>query len=230
MKTVCIVQARMGSTRLPGKCNMLIKGKPMVWHVLDRARQSSYIDQVALAIPEEENSDPLIEVANDLNIPVYVIPGNSNDLLYRHVKVASYCEADIIIRVPSDNPCVQPKEIDRIIEFYHEDKFDYQLVTNLDRNVNGNGYPGGLGAEVYSRAYLEWLNRNMVSPSFREHPHRWAFERYEVRTLLCPAEFCRPHLKLGVDTLEEFKFINKIHEALKPNFKAINIINYLEGG
>lgn len=229
MRTVAIVQARMGSTRLPGKSAMLLRGKPMVWHVLNRVKQACR--SVALAIPVEPNSGPLVEAADSLDIPVIVVGGNPNDLVHRYSVAARALAADTVIRVPADNPCVDPDEIKRIIAFHRADPPYWKyLTTNLDR-VLGNGYPGGLGAEVYDARLLRWLENEITDTRYREHPHLWAFENARVITCKCPEEIRRPDLRFDVNTQEDFDFISDIYDALypmNPNFRAADVIRYCE--
>src|SRR3990167_4586482 len=148
MKIVAIVQARLGSTRLPRKSLLPLQGKSLTWHVLNRVLQST-VDDVVLAIPEEQDSRLLKNIARSLHVPCFVMDGDPSDLLHRYRSAALNYDADVIVRVPADNPCVDPDEIDRIVGFYlaHHKVFlfDY-LFSNLDQNIENNGYPGGLGA------------------------------------------------------------------------------------
>lgn len=227
MITAAIVQARMGSTRLPGKSAMLLAGKPLLWHVLDRVKKST-VDFVALAVPKEKDTAALIEIAEDSQVPIFIVDGDPNDLLFRYSEVADCLTADPVVRIPADNPCVDPDEINRIITFYLQNVPSRCLFSNLDRNIAGNGYPGGLGAEVYSRDFLEWLNQNVKDPRLREHPHLWAFEKQKVRTCPCPVEFARPDLRFDVNTQEDFDFIRGIYEALGSDCRIKGIIEWLD--
>lgn len=232
MSLVAIVQARMCSTRLPGKSAKLLCGKPVVWHVVNRVKQAE-VDEVVLAVPQEPISFPWAEVVRDLNVPVIRTGGDPNDLLYRYAYTAKAYDAENIVRIPADNPCVDPDEINRIIQTF----YDYHpgwdwLTSNLDRNIGGNNYPGGLGAEVYERSFLEWMEEDLHDPQLREHPHKWAFWRDRVVTCPCPKEIASPDLKLSIDTQEDFNFIEDIYKALYPMkeiFKARDILEYLEG-
>ena len=231
MSTIAIIQARMGSSRLPGKSAMLLCGKPVVWHVVNRVKQAE-VDEVVLAVPQEPISFPWAEVVRDLNVPVVVVGGDPNDLLYRYVYTAKAYDAKNIVRIPGDNPCVDPDEINRIIQtFYNCSPGGDWLTSNLDRNINGNNYPGGLGAEVYERSFLEWMEEDLHDPQHREHPHKWAFEKDRVITCPCPKEIARPDLRFDVNTLEDFIYIEGIYQALystNSNFKIRDILNYLK--
>ncbi len=231
MRTVAIVQSRLGSVRLPGKSAMLLAGKPMIYHVLNRVKQAWNF--TVLAIPVEPNSAPLVEAADSLQIPTIVVGGNPNDLARRYAVAARTMGADIVVRVPGDNPCVDPDEICRAIAHFKKDPPRWNwLTSNLDQNLQCNGYPGGLGAEVYDARYLKWLDNKIEDPHYREHPHRWPIETDRVNTFFCPEEIRRPELKFSVDTQADFDFIAGIYDALyptKPNFRIRDILAYLEG-
>lgn len=210
---------------------MLLEGKPLIWHVLNRVRQAKCIDSTVLAIPQENYQQLLIDVASELGIDCLTIKGDVNDLLFRYQTAAKYSNADVIVRVPGDNPCVDPDEIDRIVLFQSQQSGGQWLCTNLDRNVLGDSYPGGLGAEVYDAWFLHWLHTNVDYPMLREHPHLWAYANGRIRTIPCPKEFARPELHFDVNTQADFDFIRDIYAALyptNPNFRSRDIIQYLD--
>jgi spore coat polysaccharide biosynthesis protein SpsF len=166
-------------------------------------------------------------------IPILMVPGDPNDLVHRYQQTAKTFEIDTIVRIPADNPCIDPAEIDRLISFYRElDKPTGQwLTTNLDQNVLGNGYPGGLGAEIYDSWFMHWLDRNVTDPELREHPHKWAMKEGRVRTIEAPAAIRRPDLRFDVNTEEDLEYIRGIYAALyptNPDFTAKDIIDHLE--
>jgi len=223
MNIVAIVQARMGSTRLPGKSALRNQGNPMIWHLLRRVRQAKLINKVVLAIPNEPNIGPLLESADNLNINVDIWFGNPNDLIGRYVRAADRAAADLIVRVPGDNPCVDPDEIDRIIRLHLNSDWKY-VSSNLDQNILANGYPGGLGAEVWNRSFLEWLDKTVTFPMLREHPHLSAYANNVVITCDCPAEFAYPHLRFDVNTLEDFQRIENIYSTAPRNFRSKDLV------
>jgi spore coat polysaccharide biosynthesis protein SpsF len=217
-----IIQARMGSTRLPGKSAMMLAGRPLLWHVLRRVMQASLVGAIVLAIPKETQSQILVDIATSLNVPTAIVDGDPNDLLLRYSLVAQYVDAETVVRIPADNPCVDPDEIDRIIV---RSKLAYwnQMTSNLDRDFCMNGYPGGLGAEVYSRKYIDWLNENVDLPRHREHPHVAAIRNGQVLTIQFPYEK-RPDLRFDVNTLEDFKYIENIYQTLGTDFRTKDLL------
>ena len=228
MNIVAIIQARLGSTRLPNKVVFDLCGKPVLHHVISRVKQA--VEHVAVAYPTKDRR-VLEDIVLDAGAFAFSYCGDENDLIDRYSLCAKYFEADVVIRVPGDNPCVDPDEIRRIINAYLEYK-PFDLTSNLDQNILENGYPGGLGAEVYTAWFLNWMNKNVKHSMLREHPHLWAYAHESVRTIPAPVEIRRPHLRFDVNTKEDFEYISDIYGALypkNPKFQAKDILNYLDG-
>ena len=232
MRTVAIVQIRMGSTRLPKKNGPDFKlcGKPLTWHVLDRIKRSCCKDIIA-AIPYEKDKDELLDAIGG-SVATIVIPGNPADVVRRYFMVGAQVGADIVIRIPGDNPCIDPDEIDRMIATYNEDPSRWNwLTTNLDRNVLGNGYPGGLGCEIYDFRFIKWMHEHLTDKRHREHPHLWSFEQQRIRTIQAPETIRRPELDFSVNTYADFEFIERIYKGLYPgnhHFTASDAIAWLD--
>ena len=231
--TAAIIQARMGSTRLPGKSVMDISGKPMVWHVIERVKRAKSLDGVIVALPDEPEIAKILDAIVECGVSIAIVPGDPNDLLSRYVNTAHMFGIGTVVRVPGDNPCIDPDEIDRIVGHYHQLKkpVGQWLTSNLDRNIFNNGYPGGLGAEVYDAWFLHWLHTNVADIELREHPHRWAFDKNRIRTIECPPAFRRPDLRFDVNTQEDLEYIRSIYNGVyeqKPDFHAADIIEYLD--
>ena len=225
---VAIIQARMSSTRLPGKSMMDICGRPMAEHVIRRACQAKLIDNVVLAVPVEAGCGDLHEVAARQNVWYFSYYGPKDDLVGRYQQAAEHFSASDIIRIPADNPCVDPDEIDRIILKYEQEAkpIGQWLYTNLDRDVCGNGYPGGLGAEVYNAWFMQWLYANVPNDEEREHPHKWAFNNDRVRTVDAPPHLQAPHLRFDVNTQEDLAYVRKIYDKLGEGFRAKELIEF----
>lgn len=225
-RVVAIIQARMGSKRLPGKSMADIAGRPLLWHVLDRVTRSRQSDEVVLATTRKKEDDVLVDLAKKFKVSVF--RGSENDLVGRYYQAARKFKADIVVRIPADNACLEPAEIDRIIE-YHKNS-DNDFSSNI-QNIDGNGYPDGLGAEVFSFNTLEKLWQITTEPRHREHVSNYIYEnrdKFIVGTILCPAEFRRPDIKLDVNTEEELKFIRALYEYLYPKNKHFHITDIIE--
>ena len=228
-KVVAIIQARMGSKRLPGKSMVDLAGKPLIWHVLTRVKRCKKIDEIVLATTTREEDDVLADIARECRVSIF--RGSENDLVDRYYQAAKKFKADIVVRICADNPCLEPEEIDRIIEYHKKGESDFS--SNV-YSIDESGYPDGLGAEVLNFDTLEELWRITKEPRHREHVHSYFYDspdKYVIGTIPCPKEFRRPELKLDVNNEEELRFIRAIYEYLYPkkrDFHITDIINWYD--
>jgi len=232
---VLIIQARVGSTRLPGKSMMDLAGEPLVGRILERVLRCQNIDSLVLAIPKSIENDPLAELAIQYGVCLY--RGSENDLVDRYYQAARLFDATIVGRFPADNPIPEPNEIDRIIE-YHKAS-NYAFSSNLSEVFN-NKYPDGVGAEMIDFSALETVWKECKDLEKREHVHLSFFDynnqkqvdsRFSVGTIDCPESFRRPEIVLDVNTQEQYEFIRQIYEDLydtKPNFHITDVVNWYD--
>ena len=115
-RVVLIIPARVGSTRLPGKSMMKLAGEPLVGRLLERVKRCKKIDQIVLAIPNNQENRCLQNLAEQYNVNFFL--GSENNLVNRYYEAAKTFKADIIVRLPADNPVPEPNEIDKIIDFH----------------------------------------------------------------------------------------------------------------
>jgi len=228
-RIVLIIQARMGSTRLPGKSLMPLAGQPLIARIIERVKRCKKINTIVLATTEKQEDDPLCRIGKECGIEVF--RGSENDLVDRYYKVALEFKADYVVRLPADNPVCEPEEIDRIIEHHLNSDDDFSANTH---NILNNEYPDGLGAEVFSFRKLKEIWEITVDPRNREHPHTYFYEhpeKYKIGTVKCPVEFSRPDLVLDVNTLDEYKFIAQVYDYLysrNKSFHITEIINWYD--
>jgi spore coat polysaccharide biosynthesis protein SpsF len=226
---VLILQARMGSTRLPGKAMMPLAGKPLLERVLERVKRCRRVDLIVLATTTKSEDDPLCELAKRNGVEVY--RGSEKDLVDRYYQAALLYKADLVVRLPADNPVVEPAEIDRIIEHHLQSDDDFSANTH---SILDNGYPDGLGAEVFTLQKLKEVWEKASDPRNREHPHTYFYEhpeRYRIGTVRCPKEFSRPDLVLDVNTREDYEFMKDLYSYLyflKPDFHITEIIAWYD--
>ena len=170
MKIVAIIQARMGSTRLPGKMMMDIAGKPAIENVWDRVRLSKHLDEIWLATSVDSQDDVLAQWAEDKSVLCY--RGSENDVLDRFYQVAVKSHTDVVVRLTGDCPLHDSNTIDKVIDLYG-DGTRYDYVSNVVPPT----YPDGLDVEVFSFDVLAdaWHNarlkseREHVTPYIRSH-------------------------------------------------------------
>tara|TARA_B110000008_G_scaffold21182_1_gene19505 strand:- start:1313 stop:2047 length:735 start_codon:yes stop_codon:yes gene_type:complete len=234
-KVVLIVQARMGSIRLPGKSLFDLAGEPLVGRLIERVKRCKNIDEIVLAIPDTVDNDPLVKLSKDYAISLF--RGSENDLIDRYYQAAKYFKASIVGRLPADNPVPEPNEIDRIIEYHL--KSNHSFSSNLCE-VYGNGYPDGIGAEMIDFSALETVWKDCINPKFREHVHLNFFnynnqkqtdKRFSIGTIDCPNEFKRPEILLDVNTYDQYEFIKQIYEYLynkNPFFHITDILDWYD--
>ena len=154
-KVALILQARMGSTRLPGKSLMDLAGAPLVGRMLERIKACKSVDEIVLAIPDTAENLPLKELGFNYNVTVFL--GSETDLVDRYWQAALSVNADIVVRLPADNATPQWDEIDRIID-HHISLGRPGFSSNICDFWN-SGYPDGIGAEVFDMCLL----RDIVS-------------------------------------------------------------------
>ena len=233
---ILIIQARMGSKRLPGKVMMDLAGAPLISRIIERVKRSKKINKIVLATTKKSEDDILEEVA--LQSGIFAFRGSENDLVDRYYQAAKAFGADIILRLPADNPIPEPLEYDRIIK-------NHLLVgSDFSSNIldfDGNGYPNGIGVEVFNFNILEEVWQLCTNPLKREHVVLNFYDyvnnkpvdplRYRVGTVPCPLEFRRPDIILEVNTYEEYKFIREIYEFLypkNPDFHITDVIKWYD--
>lgn len=231
---VAIVQARMGSTRLPGKSMKLLAGKPLLQRVIERIKKAEKINEIILAIPDTSENLVLEELGKKLDIKVY--KGSENDLVNRYVNAAKLVKSDFVVRIPADNPVPQGSEIDRIIN-HHLQLGRPGFSSNL-AEIFQSGYPDGIGAEIFDTSYLDEIKNDFSRPDKREHVHLNFFNYTTqtevdenwcpVSTIKCPSNFARPDLVLDVNTGEQFIFMSKLYEYLYPRNPSFGIEEIVE--
>lgn len=214
MKVVGIIQARMGSTRLPGKSILPLAGKPLLQRFIERVLRAETLNEVVLATTVNKEDDILCSIAEDLGIEVF--RGSENDLVDRIFKCAMHHRADVIVRLCADNPLVEPLEIDRIVREYLAHGMEGYLYSNT-HDIDGNKYPDGLGAEVYDFLTFAKLWKSAKTPEHKEHPHKIFYELGKVKTIDCPDGMKRPELRLDVNTELDYMFVSMIYDKFNHN-------------
>jgi len=237
LRVVLIIQARMGSTRLPGKSMMDLAGAPLVGRILERVKRCKCLDEIILAIPDTKENDPLKKLAD--NYKVKCFSGSEEDLVDRYYHAANSSKADLVVRIPADNTTPEPAEIDKIIK-YHLSLGCPGFSSNL-AEIHNSGYPDGIGAEVFDYKLLCDVKKTVTDPFKREHVHL-NFYNYEtgkpvnqewcpINTIKCPAAYRRPDLILDVNTIEQYVVMKSLYEDLypvNPNFGIKEIINWYD--
>jgi len=215
---VALVQARMGSSRFPGKVLEDLCGKPVLWRVVTRVRGASKVDRVVVATTDRGIDDPVARFCEEQGIACF--RGSEEDVLDRFYQAAQAHHADVIVRITADCPLIDAAVIDRILERFGQGDCDY--VSNIFRYT----YPDGLDTEVFSFAALERAWQEARKPSEREHVTPY-LRTGKFRTANVESEFpvAPGQYRWTVDHPADLEFVRKVYEALSGNgdfgFKAV---------
>jgi spore coat polysaccharide biosynthesis protein SpsF len=209
VKVLAIVQARMGSSRLPGKVLKEILGRPVLWHLINRLKQAKLINQIIIATSDNDRDEPIVRFAEENGIACYA--GSESDLVDRLYQAAKRCLADAIVRITADCPLVDPVLVDRIIKLYLDSKGSLDYVSN----INPRTYPDGLDVEIFSFQALKkvWeevkdpFRREWITTNFFEHP-----EEYRLGNLEHGEDLS--HLRWTLDYQEDLDCIVEIYKRL----------------
>jgi len=243
MKIVASIQARLGSTRLPGKVLKDINGKPMLLRHVERLRRSRLLDDVIVATTTNPNDDKLVEFCINNNITFY--RGSENDVLDRISSMIEERNIDVHVECFGDSPLTDPHIVDEVIGYYLKYQADIDFVSNSLKTT----YPPGQEVLVYKAECLSKANkiiakddplREHVSIHITQHP-----SKFRLVNLEAPKYYHYSNIYLEVDTPEDFEMISiifnyfddkniehfslaEILEFLSQNDELININNQVE--
>ena len=225
-KIVTVIQARMSSTRLPGKVMLPLAGKPLIIRMQERINLSRYAGEIVIAITDDESDDQLVKLCKQNNLNIF--RGHSLDLLDRHYKAAKEYNAELVIKIPSDCPLIDPEIIDKVIQYYisNRDKFDF--VSNLHPPT----YPDGNDVEIMSFKVLEnaWINakkdfeREHTTPYIWENP-----DKFRIGNLVWETgfDYSMTH-RFTIDYKEDYEFIKKVYDELYEDNNRFGLKDILE--
>lgn len=207
--TVAFIQARMSSTRYPGKVLQPLDGIPLIAFMAERVRRARSLDRVAVVTSTDPSDAPLVEAAGIAGLPVF--RGSLDDVLDRFVAAARAFEADVIVRLTGDCPLADPGVIDAVVETRRRTDVDYAS------NIDPSSFPDGLDVECFTRAVLERAGGEARLPSHREHVTLWMRdEAAGLRRANVSAIANFSHLRLTVDYPDDLTVIRRIVELQNP--------------
>ncbi|KRE97947.1 acylneuraminate cytidylyltransferase [Paenibacillus sp. Soil766] len=207
MKTVAIIQARMGSTRLPGKVLKRLEDDTVLGHVVHRLQAVDNIDEIVVATTTNSEDDVIESKMNTYGIKVY--RGNEQNVLSRYYEAAVKAEADIIIRITSDCPLIDPDVTAAVIRFFHAENADY-VSNSLERS-----FPRGLDTEVFLMSVLQKAFENAVSPEHLEHVTPYIYQNpHSFKLASYTNEIDYSSYRWTLDTQEDWELINEIYRRL----------------
>ncbi|MBF0164655.1 MAG: glycosyltransferase family protein [Magnetococcales bacterium] len=224
--TRAIIEARMTSTRLPGKVLLPICGKPELELLVERLRQSRLLDGVVIATTVNATDDPLEQLAQRLGVGCF--RGSEEDVLERVLLAAQASKTDVIVEVTGDCPLVDPEILDDLVARYRLGGHDYVSNTLV------RSYPRGMDVQVFSTATLADVASRTSDPVDHEHVSLFIYEHPELYRLYNQvSDLPEPwwDLRLTLDTQEDYTLIRQIFEALYPvhrEFRLADILALLE--
>ena len=217
MRRVIVVQARMTSTRLPGKVLMDLEGRPLLEGELERLGRCTRVEEVVLAVTTNAADDPLVALADRLGLRWY--RGSEDDVLSRYAGAASEAGADLVARVTSDCPLIDPEETDAVIAALEERREEVDYASNrLEPHL-----PRGLDVEVLWRDVLDRMDRMATSRPAREHVTWFCYaERPELFSLHSVQRPVDAHdLRWTVDTAADLALVRRLFADLGLAERAV---------
>jgi len=207
-KVVAIIQARLGSTRLPRKVLYLVLDRPLLWYQIERLRICKRISRIIVATTENPEDEEIGYFCENSNVNCF--RGNENDVLDRYYKCAKFFKADPVLRITADCPIIDPVITDKVIEFYIKNP-GYDLVKT------GLSYPEGFDAEVlpFKKLAIAWREAKLKSE--REHVTAFLWKnhlRFKIKTLALEKDYS--FLRLAVDEAIDFEVVKGVLEELYP--------------
>jgi len=224
MEIGLVIQARIGSTRLPGKVLKNLSGKPLLLHVIDRLREIRGGYLILVVITNLKEDDKILEFCQKQKISCY--RGSELDVLDRYYMAAKFHKIKHIVRLTGDNPLLDVENLKFLISEHLSKNADY----SSNKSEVESGLPDGVGAEIFTFSALEKSWMNGKEANHREHVNEYILENRGEFKLLCvkAVEDVPPicgNLRLTVDTLADFKFVESILDLLKAKKREVNLTN-----
>ena len=229
MKTLVVIQARLGSTRLPGKVLRPLAGQPLLARMIERVRMARSEFDLVVATTVDQIDDPIRDLCGSLQVDCF--SGHPTDLLDRHYQCALARSAHNVVKIPSDCPLIDPDVIDLVFSHYHANypKFDY--VSNLHPAT----FPDGNDVEIMKMSVMEEAWREASKGFEREHTTPFIWERpqrFHVGNVAMPNQNYSVTHRWTIDYEEDYRFISTVFDALwrkeRPVFKLHEILDLLE--
>lgn len=229
MKTAIIVQARMGSTRLPGKVLKTVLGKPLLEFLVERLARSKLADGFLIATTTNPADDPIAKFCQEKNIPYF--RGSEENVLERFYQTAKKYNVENIVRITADCPLMDPQVIDDVLHHFLTHK-EYKIVINTPENEKKRTYPRGLDVEIFGMDSLTEAYQKANDPFEKEHVTPYLRRRAERFPVACVHyKEKKNEYRLTVDTDDDFIVVKNVIETLypaKPEFTLKDIFEILD--
>lgn len=222
-KVAAIIQARYGSTRLPGKVLKKLAGQPMLAHVVNRVKPAETINDVIVATTKLPADDGIVQLCRERGWSCF--RGSEADVLDRYYRAAFEYQAPIIVRITADCPLIDPRVTDSAVKAHLNSGADYTSLNNK------SGFPRGLDTEVFSFEALEKAHREARQDYEREHVTPYIYKHpdtFKIQSVRATGKLKRPDLRLTVDTEEDFRLIEEVYRHLYRNDRIFHTEEVIE--
>jgi spore coat polysaccharide biosynthesis protein SpsF len=224
-KVVATIEARMTSSRLPGKVLLPVLGEPILMHLVRRLRAVPSIDAIVIATTINASDDPIVELAKEAGVLCF--RGSEDDVLARVIGAGELAHAEILVEITGDCPIIDPDLIEQTIQMFFNHSVEY-VSNSVIRS-----YPDGMDTQVMSFEALKSSALMTIDPLDREHVSRFIWKHPETFScvhLVAPPSLHWPELGLTLDEESDYQLLMKIIEALAPSnplFSCHDVINFL---
>ncbi len=220
---VAIIQARMGSSRLPGKSLAEIEGRPMLWHVIQRVKRARLVDRVVVATSTAAADDAIEQMCLEDGVTCY--RGSETDVLDRFYLAARAEKAAQVVRITADCPLLDPEVVDRVVQRFQRGDLDYAS------NAMVRSYPDGLDTEIFAFSALERAWHEASKASEREHVTPYLrSEKFRTANVENDSTSPYQHYRWTVDEAEDLEFIRAVYKAFrgKESFGMEDVLQLIE--
>lgn len=226
-KILASIEARMTSSRLPGK--VLMESLPnvsMLEYMINRVKKSKLIDDVVIATTDNKEDNPIVELCKKINIKYF--RGSEDDVLLRVLKTHKYFKSDIIVELTGDCPLIDFKLMDKIIKIYIQNNYDYVS------NSHERSYPDGFDVQVFSTNLLDKVSLLTNNLYDRENVSSYIYRsgKYKTYAIIAEPDLFWPDLRVTLDDVGDYlllkNIINKMHADFDYNYHVIDVVNYIK--
>jgi spore coat polysaccharide biosynthesis protein SpsF len=214
--TLAVVQARMGSSRLPGKSLRPLIGRTVLGVLLERLKQARKLNGIVVATSDCAVDNPIVGLAARYGLQS--VRGSEADVLDRFQHAVFEVPAQTIVRICADNPLTDPEQVDTLVEYFEKGGYDYAYSNRPEC-----GLPCGVGAEVISASALRLVHQKATSAQHREHVTLYVLDNpamFKIGALMAPPALWYPEFRLDVDHEEDLAFLERIYALLRQTPEA----------
>lgn len=224
-KIVATIEARMASTRLPGKVMLPFVGKPGLEIMIERLQRSRTVDAIVVATTTNPKDEAIVRLCRKLGVPFY--RGSEEDVLKRLVETAQSISADIIVETTSDCPVIDWRHADHLVNLFFSGSYDYVS------NIITRSFPRGFDVQVFPLPILEQVEKIAKEHTYREHPSFFIYthpDQFRLKNWRARGKMHWPDLRVTLDTPQDYEALTQVFNSLYPqnhDFSAADVVDFL---